>query len=476
MRLTAKKTNNFLKVTITSILTWPAKLALGLFISIIIASSCADPSTIGLELDPNNNQIGVSFVEIPLSASVVLQDSLMTTNPRTFVFGSDESDFFGKTEARTYTRLFFNREIPRPAANAVLDSIKFNFNVGSVLADELDTEKTVRVHSLKEQLQDIVYYNFNFLEYDPEHFLEAKLDLSTRQDTIISVKAENDFTKKIFEDLKEGSAFQDIFTFRDYLPGIVFTGAENENASLSLIPGSNTGMVFFYRNAGDTVSRAYPIATGVNNNLARHFNQVKRNPEGTPTDALKETWVEYDLDGRVGAMNNTGIVIKIDMSPLDAFIDTLQNVTFNQVTLQLGPVVNVTDTRRPPQFLELAFTNDANRFIISNEGLIISIQPDTGTQFDPITGGPFVNQGQAPGLLVLNPENNKYDLFITRHVGAIYSRKIQRQDLILWPSYRTVRQGGAIEIRDEYRQSLRSYIFNSNDVKLKIYYSTTRVL
>lgn len=452
-----------MKVTTTSILTWPAKLVLGLFISFTIASSCSDPSTIGLELDPNNNQIGVSFVEIPLSASVILQDSFRTTNPNRLVFGTDQSDFFGEVTATSYSRLFFNREIPRPSSTAVLDSVKFNFNIRSVLTDNPTAEKTLRVHKLEEQIRDILYFNFNSLEYNKEPFLEAKVNLSARQDTLITVPADGDFTRKIFDDLKEGSAFQDIFTFREYLPGIVFTGLSEDQTSFSVQPGNNTGLIFFYRNEGDTVSRAYPIATGVNNNVARHFNQVERNSEGTPTQSIKEPWITYELDGKAGSMNNTGLLVRIDMSALDDFIDTLQNVTFNQVTLQLGPVLNVSDSRRPPQLHTMYFTNETNRVLVRNDGRPMAVHPDNFPQVDPETGEPIFSE--TPAYLAFDAESRIYKQTITSHVNAIYRRQIERSDFLLYP---------IVSNNDEYRQSLRSFVFNSNEVKLRIYYSTTR--
>lgn len=452
-----------MKVTTTSILTLPAKLVLGLFISFTIASSCSDPSTIGLELDPNNNQIGVSFVEIPLSASVILQDSFRTTNSNRLVFGTDQSDFFGEVTATSYSRLFFNREVPRPSSTAVLDSVKFNFNIRSVLTDNPTAEKTLRVHKLEEQIRDVLYFNFSYLEYNQEPFLETKVNLSARQDTLITVPADGDFTRKIFDDLKEGSAFQDIFTFREYLPGIVFTGSSEDKTSFSVQPGNNTGLIFFYRNEGDTVSRTYPIATGVNNNVARHFNQVERNSESTPIQSIKEPWVAYDLDGKAGSMNNTGLLVRIDMSALDDFIDTLQNVTFNQVTLQLGPVLNVSDSRRPPQLHTMYFTNETNRVLVRNDGRPMAVHPDNFPQVDPETGEPIFSE--TPAYLAFDAESRIYKQTITSHVNAIYRRQIERSDFLLYP---------IVSNNDEYRQSLRSFVFNSNEVKLRIYYSTTR--
>jgi len=452
-----------LKVTTTFIQTLPAKLALGLFITFPILSSCEDPSNLGLELDPNNNQIGVFYQEIPLTALVIKQDSLLTTNPESLVFGNDEGDFFGKTEAIAYSRLIFNRDLARPNANAVLDSVRFNFSVRSVNGDNLATDKTFQVHRLNEQIQDVNYYNFSSLDFGEEPIFSKSFNFSARQDTLVfATITDNPFAQELFEALKDGSVFSDIFTFRDYLPGLVFKGGENENASFNLRPGNNTGFIFFYKNEGDTVPRAFPIATGVNNNSARHFTQVINDPTGTPTEQITEKFVAYDLGERAGAKNNTGILVKLDMSPLQAFLDTLQNVTFNQVTLELGPMERNITTNRPPQFLQMFFTNETNRVLLGTGGAL-AVQSDGRPQFDPATGEPFV--GEAPALLAHDRERNVYRQTITSHVNAIYRGNLQRRDFILYPLV-----GGT----DEYRQSLREFVLDSRSPVLKIYYSKAR--
>ncbi|RZS95057.1 DUF4270 family protein [Cecembia calidifontis] len=453
-----------MKVTTTYILTLPAKLAFGLLIIFPILSSCEDPSNIGLELDPNNNQIGVFYQEIPLSAFVIKQDSLITTNTENLVFGSDEGDFFGKTEAIAYSRLLFNRDIARPQPNAVLDSVRFNFNVRFVNADELNSPKTFQVHRLNEQIRDISYYNFSSLDYEQDPIFTASFNFSARQDTLVfATLNENPFARDLFEALKDGTAFSDVFTFREFLPGIVFKGAENEKASMTVRPGNNTGFVFFYRNEGDTVSRAYPIATGINSNSARHFNQVINDPTGTPTEAITEKFVTYDLGPRAGSKNNTGILVRLDMSPLDAFLDTLRNVTFNQVILELGPLERNIASNRPPQFLQMFFTNETNRVLLREDGRVMAVQPDGRPQVDPTTGEPIFTD--APALLAHDREKNIYRQFLTSHVNAIYRGSIERRDFILYP---------LVSGSDEYRQSLREFVLDSRSPILKIYYSKTR--
>src|SRR5690554_930221 len=106
VKSTVKKTNSFLKVTTISIQSLPAKIAASLLSILTITGACSDPSE--LILDQDHNQIGVFYIEIPLSASMVLLDSFNTTGQGALMAGGDISPFFGKTEAIAYSRLSFN--------------------------------------------------------------------------------------------------------------------------------------------------------------------------------------------------------------------------------------------------------------------------------------------------------------------------------------------------------------------------------
>ena len=452
-----------MKVITTFTQTLRAKLAIGLLISITVFSACEDPSSIGLELDPNSNQIGVFYQEIPLTALVVRQDSVLTTNREALVFGGDISDFFGKTEATAYSRLLFNRDLIRPGANATLDSVRFNFNFRAVNGDDLSQSKTIKVHKLKEQIRDINYYSFNSLEFEEEPIFSSSFNFANRQDTLVFTKLENNsFANELFEAIKDGAILRDNFTFREFVPGIAFKGDPTENVSYHLIPSTNTGFVFFFRNEGDTISRSFTVATGVNFNSARHFNQITVDPTGTPTEAVTENFVAYDLGGLAGSKNNTGLVVKLDMSPLDAFLDTLRNVTFNQVILELGPMKRNVATNRPPQLLQMFFTNETNRKLMG-EGGAFAVQSDNRPQFNEETGQPVV--GDFPAFLTHDREKNIYTQSITSHVSAVYRGNIQRRDFILYP---------LVPGSDEYRQSLREFVIDSRSPILKIYYSSIR--
>ncbi|MCL6261106.1 DUF4270 domain-containing protein [Aquiflexum sp. TKW24L] len=451
-------------------MTWSAKLTAILFIVLTIATSCEDPSNIGLELDPENNQIGVFYIEIPLSASVVLQDSISTTNSGVLVFGNEESDFFGKTESIGYSRLFFNRDIARPTATAVLDSVRFLINMREVLTSDTINPKTINIHLLTEQIQDVNYFNFSSVAYDPNPLFSASFDFTNRQDTIVSTKINNALTQEIFSELKDGRYFQDIFAFRQFLPGLAFRAEEGENVGFSTNVGNNTGFIFYFKNEGDTVSRSYPIATGINFNLARHFSQVINDPSGTPLEVVTEKNRAYKLPEFLGSKATMGLQVKLDLSPLDIFLDTLSNVNFNQVTLEMGPLVDFSLIESPLTLIPY-FTNESNRILLRKDDFPMIVQPDGGPQVDPVTSEPAFTYSAAH--LFLTNTQNSYSQQLTSHINAVYRKKIKRTDYLLIPGF-VNRQTQTIT--QDFRINLKEYVVRQNTIKLKIFYSRSRSL
>jgi hypothetical protein len=450
-------------------MTWPAKLT-AILILFSVATSCEDPSNIGLELDPDNNQIGVFYQEISLSASVVLQDSLSTTNSGVVVYGNEQSDFFGKTESIGYSRLFFNRDIARPKENAVLDSVKFLINMREVITADTINPKTINVHLLTEQIQDVEYYNFSSVAYDPAPFFSGTFNFTKRQDTVMVSKIDNPLTDEIFAELKNGRYFQDIFSFREFLPGIAFKAEEGENVGFSTLIGNSTGFIFYYKNEGDTVSRSYPIATGINFNLARHFSQVINDPTGTPLETVTVRNKDYKLADFVGSKSTMGLQVKLDMSPLDTFLDTLINVNFNQVTLEMGPLVDYS-VKETPFTLIPYFTNETNRILNNKDGSPMIVQPDGGPQVDPVTSEPAFTYSAAH--LILTNTQNSYNQQLTSHINAVYRKKLNRTDFLLIPGFANA-QSRTISV--DYKANLKEYVVRQNSMKLKIFYSRSRSL
>ncbi|MDO9552586.1 MAG: hypothetical protein Q7J63_08795 [Rhodonellum sp.] len=454
-----------MKVITTSIQTLPAKLAGGLFISLTIASSCSDPSNIGLDLDPNNNQIGVFFTEIPLSASMVLLDSFNTTNQGSFVVGGETSAFFGKTEGIGFSRLAINVTAPLPRQEAILDSVKFNFQVESATGKNFSTPKSLKVHLLTEGIQDTSYYSFDRLEFDPVSIAENSFNFSARKDTMVSTKVKDEFAAFLFQEMKKGDAFKDIFSFRRLIQGIAITGNPEQEASISLRVGNTTGISVFYHYQGDTVPTVYPISTA----QSRHFNYVKNDRQGTPTEIITQSGKAYDTGEKVGSKSGVGLVLKIDTSPIDAFLDSITNVTFNDISFEIGPLESASADNLPPTFMVMNFTNETNRVLTRFDGEPLSIQADGQAQQGVDPNGNIVPAVLAPALLAYFSESKVYNQRITSYINSVYRSNLQRNDWILYPNS----PGTA---GDDFKKSFKEFVVNKNNIKLKIYYSKIRAL
>ncbi|MCH7414612.1 DUF4270 domain-containing protein [Belliella sp. R4-6] len=446
-------------------MTSPAKLVGGLLITLSIASSCSDPSTLGLDLDPNNNQIGVFYTEIPLSASMVLLDSLNTTNSESLVVGGLTDSFFGKTEAIGFSRLAIGPSATRPSENAVLDSVKFHFRIESVIGDDLSGSKSLSVHLLTESILDTTYYNFDRLDFDPNPIAQGSFNFSARQDTAVSVEMESGFSDFIFEELKKGDAFRDVFSFRNLIPGIALQGNIEENTSTAIRVGNATGIIVYFKNEGDTVSRRYAITTA----QSRHFNHINSDRSGTPTAVITEPGRSYDIGSRVGIKSGVGLVMKLDTSPISDFLDTLANVTFNDIILEMGPLGSESATNRPPSNLFLYFTDDSNGFLRATSGQLISVQADNQPQIATDVNGNIIPSVASPGTFVYVNTSNIYRQRLTSYMNAVYRQGLQRNDFLISPS--SPAEQNSV---DNFIKTLRGFDLDQNSIKLKIYYSKIR--
>lgn len=454
-----------MKVITTSIQTSPAKLVGGLLISLTVASACSDPSNIGLDLDPNNNQIGVFFTEIPLSASMVLLDSFNTTNQGSFVVGGETSPFFGKTEGIGFSRLAINVSAPLPKQDAILDSIKFNFQVESATGKDFSKLKSLKVHLLTEGIQDTSYYSFDRLAFDPNTIAENSFDFSARKDTLVSMKMKEEFAISIFKEMKNGDAFKDLFSFRRLIKGIAITGNPEEEVSLSVRVGNTTGISVYYHYKGDTVPTVYPISTA----QSRHFNYVKNDRQGSQTEIIVQPGTSYNTGDKVGSKSGVGLVLKIDTSPIAAFLDTIKNVTFNEITFHIGPLETTSADNSPPSFMVMNFTNETNRLLTRFDGEPMSVQADGQAQQAIDANGNIVPSVAAPALLAYFSESRIYNQRITSYMNAVYRSNLQRNDWILYPNS----PGTA---GDDFKKSFKEFVVNKNNIKLKIYYSKIRAL
>ena len=467
-----KKTKNFLKAITTSIQSLPAKVVASLLMIGALAGACADPSEI--ILDPDNNQIGVFYAEIPLSASIVLLDSFNTTRPGYLVVGGDVSPFFGHTEAIAYSRLSFNPGGKTPTEEAIFDSAKFHLNIAAVDGSGFSQGKTFTVHRLQEQILDTTYYNFSSLPFEQGAIAEGSFVL--RADTInaVSMPLDEDLALDLFGKVKSGDpAFDNIFAFRDYFPGVAITGDPEQQMTASIAPGNGTGISLYYHYEDDTVATVYPI----NTIQSRYFNQIINDRTGTPTEKITDAGIAYELEGNlIGTKANVGLVLKLDTQPISDFLDTLDNVTFNQFSLEMGPLENFVETKQPIRNIVMYFADDNNSRLSRADGKLLSIQAEGQAQIEgKDANGNVIPAASRPTSLLFNSEKFIYTQQLNSYVNALFRHDLMRTDLILYPRSASETVASPVATTDdEFRHSLKEFVVNKNTIKLKVYYSKVK--
>lgn len=370
--------------------------------------------------------------------------------------GEEEDDFFGKTSATGYSRLYIESGDDRPDQDALLDSVLFNLNIQNINGTELDEAKFYSIHKLTEPLLDTLYYNFDELSYEANPFSSGEIVFGEATDSLASFQVEEAFAEELFSKMQLGLEFNDLFTFRDYFPGIAVKAREGDNSSIGIGVGGSTGLKVYYHYEGDTSSTLYNITT----TSSRSFNGIKSDRSGTPTEVVTETQKAYDVGSKVGMKSMLGMVIKLDTSPFDAFLDSLSGITFNQVVLELGEIEEQAETEKVPTNITMYFTDSSNKILTSSTGVRLSVQADGFPQVFKNEDGEEVPNTANPTSLGYDSEGRKYGQLITSHVNAVFRGQLTRKDWLLYSS--------------DITKTLSQFVVDKNKVKVKVIYSKSR--
>ena len=442
-----------------------AKFSVFAFLVVLVLGGCSDPATLGLELAPENNQIGVFYKEIPLNAQVVLLDSFNTTNAGILIVGDEEDTYFGKTRSTAFTRLYIEQGTSRPTATAVLDSVFFNFSTVSVNGTDLDKKKKYAVHLLAKPLEDTLYYNFSKLPYATNPIAEVEVTFKDTKDTLIKAPLNPVLANEIFAKLKKGNEFDNLFNFRKYIPGVAIVPRAGDNTTAGFSLGGNTGITFHYHNSGDTTKLTYKINTF----SSRSFNGVESDRRGTPTEVVRDYQKSYSTGALVGMKSGLGLAIRLDTSPLDAFLDTIKGVVFNQVTLQMGPIEEPGKGQTPISGMVMKFIDSKNEVLLSSINQAeLHVQGDGQVQVIEDEKGTKVPNNFFPSSAIIGYETTSklQRAGISSYMNALYKKELQRKD---WLLYAITPNTG-----DDLKRSLRQFKVNKDKVVITVIYSKTK--
>ena len=290
----------------------------------LIAVSCTDPNTIGLEIQPTSDNIIISDTSnfSWQTSSTESVDSLRTDEALSLILGELDDSDFGNNRSSFYSQILLTDNNTDLGANPTVDSVVLSYTYSGYYGDELADFTSVDVLVLQDDIyKDSVYYSTSYPIPTPGgiSYIESFSVSNDTEKPLLKVKLNNDFGDLILDLENEG--LKDNEVFLENFKGISVV-ASAQNTMLYLNPnGSNSFLKIYYSNdesGSDTLSLDFEL--GGDAARINLFNEKNNN-------AIIED------DSNVHLQSMAGYKAKITLGDLDVIKDTLEGKVINKVTI-----------------------------------------------------------------------------------------------------------------------------------------------
>ena len=219
------------------------KFTLISLLSAALLVCCSDPNTIGLEVQPDSDNIIISSATLENFNSITeSEDSLRSDEALNLILGQIVDPSFGVNQGGFYTQILLKENNIDLGNNPIVDSVILSYTYSGYYGD-LETFTTLDVAQIyKDIYKDSIYYSNSF-QISPNSIDNVqKFNLSENtDDPFFRVKLKNIFGQQILN-LAEQGKLVDNATFLQEFKGISVS-AQSENTMLYLNPdGTNIGL------------------------------------------------------------------------------------------------------------------------------------------------------------------------------------------------------------------------------------------
>ncbi len=415
-----------------------------ILLSILYFLRCEDPNEIGIELRTDSDKVGVFYEEIELASSVIRVDSLLTSSSARLLTGNYFNEDLGHLEASGYTKFTFGRDKPDISTNAIYDSLILYILCDYTYGPGIINPQTFRVHSLTENILDTAaYFSFSDIDYSAESVSTGTFLLPLEGDTVLQFRFNDDFGLNLFTATQDTNIIDpdNLNSLQNLFKGFAFIP---DNANNSLIRFNqeidSSKLELFYHEPGDTVASSYKYRFFTTTN----FNRIISDRSGTPLDGISQnSFSEFiPSDGNRYTQSGTGLVTKIDMSPLVQFFDSIPSVIFNEVLLEIK-IDTLGFNEFPPSLITFYYSSENNRRIRSGSeflGILIEGSSDL----------------IRPGF---NSEKYLYEAPITLYSNNILTGTNQYTEVLVYPP------------EFGLTQTINHFKIDPSNIKAKVYYT-----
>jgi len=390
----------------------------------LIAVSCTDPNTIGLEVQPTSDNILISSANFEgLTSTTESEDSLRTDEAKNLILGEIDDPVFGNSLAAFYTQILLTENNTDLGTNPQVDSVVLSYTFSSHYGN-FENFYLLKVQEVETRIyKDSMYYSndFEVLPILEDNFVNSyNLSEVDAENPKLTILLDNPIGETILE--LGNDKLKDNETFLENFHGIkVFS--ESQNTMLYLNPnGSNSFLKIYYSNdesGSDTLSLDFEL--GGDAARINLFNEKNNN-------AIIED------DSNVHLQSMAGYKAKITLGDLDVIKDTLEGKVINKVTIDFD-----------------VESGSQSEYEEAHEKLVLVRVDNEGSNVF-LTDFTIEGETHFGGKL----EGDIYSFNITRYFYQLLNNSSYTNDLYLMPS------GAAINAN-------RTIL--SKDIKLTIHYS-----
>ena len=387
--------------------------SLGLLIG-LIAVSCTDPNTIGLEVQPTSDNIIISSANFEgMTSNTESEDSLRTDETLNLILGEiSQDDIFGHSNAGFYTQILLTENNINLGDNPIVDSVVLSYTYSGSYGDTTDNFTALEVKRIDQDIdKESTYYNNSFEMPIAVVDNVDDQELSSADEPFLRIKLPNTFGEDILS--LGADTLKDNETFLETYKGIsVFASAEN--TMLYLNPnGSNSFLKIYYHNnesGTDTLSLDFELG-----DAAARINLFNSKPLSNLIQEVDKRYIQ----------SMAGYKMKIAVNNTDSIKALLAEKVINKVTMTFDVGMDSQSEYAAHDKLFLVRVDEEGNNIFLSDYTI-----ERETHF----GG--------------NLENERYEFNITRYFYQLLNNSSYTNDLYLLPAGAAVNANRTILDKD----------------------------
>ena len=392
----------------------------------LIAVSCTDPNTIGLEVQPTSDNIIISDTSSFSwqTTQTESEDSLRTDEALNLILGNISDDpTFIYNYAGFYTQILLTENNTDLGTNPIVDSVVMSYTYSGYYG-VLEGLDDIWMMNLEGAIyKDSTYYsNTEIINTDiPYNYVESfTLNTESEESPVLKMILKNNLGQRILDLGNE--VLKDNETFLENFYGLQID-ASSTNTMLYLNPtGSNSFLKIYYHNdesGSDTLSLDFELG----GDAARLSLFNEKTSESIIAD-----------NSRIYIQSMAGYKAKITIGDLAVLSDTLKGKAINKVTMSFD-----------------VEPNSQSEYTSAHDKLfLVRVNEEGNNVF--LTDYTIEGETHFGGRL----DNDKYEFNITRYFYQLLNNDAYTNDLYLLPA------GAAV--------NANRTILNK-DIKLTIHYS-----